>query len=178
MSKMLFAARFGFAAAAALALTSCGEKQEAAPAPEAQEEAQSEELAPAEPAPAPEEPAAEDAKAADNSDLTKVSSQAAAAEQAKGVFTRARNGDPEAVFLARCQYCHIQLGPGTITLARRLGPEQALLANRTDLTEGYIKTVVRRGLNTMPPLTRVEVSDEELDLIVQYLTRNNDKAAE
>ncbi|PQA86077.1 c-type cytochrome [Hyphococcus luteus] len=177
MSKILFAARFGFAAAAALALAGCGGKEEAAPAPEAGEDTQVQEAA-APARPAPEEAPAEEAKAGDNSELTKVSSQAAAAEQARGVFTRARSGDPEAVYLARCQYCHIELGPGTITLARRMGPEQALLANRTDLTGDYIKTVVRNGLNTMPPLTRVEVSDEDLDLIVQYLTRNNEEAAE
>ena len=112
-------------------------------------------------------------QSAQNAELTKVSSQGAAAEQAKGVFERASAGDPEAVFLARCQYCHVALGPGTITLSRRLGPEEALLANRTDLTEDYIKAVARNGLNTMPALTRVEVSDSELELITDYLTRNN-----
>jgi cytochrome c5 len=89
------------------------------------------------------------------------------------VFAHAAAGDPEAVYLARCQYCHVQLGPGTITIARRIGEEEALLASRTDLTEDYIKTVVRGGLNTMPAITRVEVSDEELELIAGYLTRNN-----
>ncbi len=171
MIKSLFIARCAFAGVAALALAGCGGKEESAPAPQPQEGIQTD-------APAPDEVPAEEGRAGDNSDLTKISSQAAAAEQAKGVFTRARNGDPEAVFLARCQYCHIELGPGTITIARRLGPEEALLANRTDLTGDYVKTVVRRGLNTMPPMTRVEVSDDELDLIAQYLTRNNSEAAE
>lgn len=77
----------------------------------------------------------------------------------------------EAAFLARCQYCHVEMGFGTLTLMKRLGPQQALLANRTDLAPDYVRTVVRHGLNGMPPLTRTEVSDAELQLIVGYLTR-------
>lgn len=172
MTKSTFAARSSFAVAIGLALMSCGKKEEApAPATEPQEDVQAEVHAVTETAPAP---VTETALAHDASDLTKVSSQGAAAKQAKGVFAHAAAGDPEAVFLARCQYCHVQLGPGTITLARRLGEEDALLANRTDLTEDYVKTVVRHGLNTMPALTRVEVSDAELELIAEYLTRNNE----
>ena len=176
MRKNTFAAFFVIAAASMLALASCGKKDEAAPAaPEPREEMQAEEHASTEIAT---DAVTETAAAHDASDMTKVSSQGAAAKQAKGVFAHAAAGDPEAVFLARCQYCHVQLGPGTITLARRLGEEDALLANRTDLTEDYVKTVVRHGLNTMPALTRVEVSDAELELIAEYLTRNNDKASE
>lgn len=147
--------------AAMLALASCGKKSEETSTPQQpQEEAHAPEYA-------------AELALVEQAEITKVSSQGAAAEQAAGVFLRAAEGDPEAVFLARCQYCHVQLGPGTITLAKRLGEEDALLANRTDLTKDYVSTVVRKGLNTMPALTRVEVSDEELELIAQYLTRNN-----
>ncbi len=118
----------------------------------------------------------EEAPPAPESEPAKASSQGAAAEQAKGVFIRAGEGDAESVYLARCQYCHVQLGPGTIVLARRLGEANSLLADRTDLTEDYIRVVVRNGLNTMPAITRVEVSDEELKLIADYLTRNNEAA--
>jgi cytochrome c5 len=162
MNGKVFAIHLGLAVAA-LALTSCGKKKEAAPASETQEQAQTEQAASVQEATA----------RAPASELTKASSQGAAAEQARGVFAHAAAGDPEAVYLARCQYCHVQLGPGTITIARRIGEEEALLASRTDLTEDYIKTVVRGGLNTMPAITRVEVSDEELELIAGYLTRNN-----
>ena len=48
-------------------------------------------------------------------------------------------------------------------------PEKALLANRTDLTQDYIKIVVRRGKLAMPSLTRVEVTDAELDAIARFL---------
>jgi len=83
-------------------------------------------------------------------------------------------GSPyEAVFLARCQYCHVEMGPGTVTLERRYEKDKALLANRTDLTVDYIRYVVRHGINAMPAITPGEISDAELDLVARYLTRNN-----
>ncbi|WP_375206909.1 c-type cytochrome [Hyphococcus sp.] len=164
-----------FLACTVLALAGCGDKETSEPVAEPEEMSVVAETASTAETQAEPNNTSGDAHGAE---LTKVSSQAAAAEQAKGVFKRAAQGDPEAVYLANCQYCHIQLGPGTITLSRRLGPEEALLANRTDLTEGYVETVVRNGLNTMPALTRVEVSDEELELIAAYLTRNNNSGEE
>ena len=85
--------------------------------------------------------------------------------------------DGEAIFLARCQYCHVEMGPGTITLGKRLGKDKALLAQRTDLTAPYIKGIVRHGFNTMPALTRPEVSDAELEEIAAYLTRSREAVA-
>lgn len=82
----------------------------------------------------------------------------------------------EAVFLARCQYCHEQMGMGTLTLAKRLGPQKALLANRTDMAPAYIHYVVRHGFGSMPAINRADVPDGELDLIVKFLTRNNPPA--
>lgn len=79
----------------------------------------------------------------------------------------------EATFLGKCRYCHVEMGPGTLTLAKRLGPENGLLAKRTDLTADYVKAVVRNGLNTMPPINRVEVSDRELDTIATWLATHN-----
>lgn len=96
------------------------------------------------------------------------------AAQARAEFpllTMQAKSPGEAVFLARCQYCHLAMGPGTLTLARRLGDKNALLANRTDLEPDYVKQVVRHGLNSMPPINRVEVSDQELDAIAAYLGR-------
>ncbi len=57
-------------------------------------------------------------------------------------------------------------------LSRRRGKDKSLLAERGDLTVPYVRTVVRRGLNSMPAITRVEVTDPELDAIAAYLTRN------
>ncbi len=87
----------------------------------------------------------------------------------------ARPLDPpggERLFYARCGYCHAQGGTGTMMLARRLGQDRSLLASRSDLQTAYIKGIVRRGLNSMPPLTRVEVTNPELDQIAAFLTRN------
>ncbi len=75
------------------------------------------------------------------------------------------------LFHARCGYCHLAGGTGTIMLGRRLGKDRALLESRTDLTPEYIKEITRVGLNSMPPHTRIEVPDSELDLIAAYITR-------
>ncbi len=56
-------------------------------------------------------------------------------------------------------------------LGRRLGNDRALLAERTDLTAAYVKKITRVGLNSMPPHTRIEVPDSELDLIAAYIAR-------
>src|SRR6202050_5178756 len=75
------------------------------------------------------------------------------------------------LFHARCGYCHLAGGTGTIMLGRRLGKDRALLESRTDLTPEYVKKITRVGLNSMPPHTRIEVPDSELDLIAAYITR-------
>ena len=77
----------------------------------------------------------------------------------------------KALFNARCGYCHLAGGTGTQMLGRRLGKDKALLASRTDLSVEYIKKITRVGINSMPPHTRIEVPDSELDLIAAYLTR-------
>ena len=72
---------------------------------------------------------------------------------------------------------------GTFTLQQRYkGRVPAALEERTDLTPGFIKTVVRHGMDTkkeptslgtkMPGIRKTEVSDEELDDIVAYLTKS------
>ncbi|HEY4710298.1 MAG TPA: c-type cytochrome [Candidatus Acidoferrales bacterium] len=75
------------------------------------------------------------------------------------------------LFHARCGYCHLAGGTGTIMLGRRLGKDRALLEFRTDLTPEYVKKITRVGLNSMPPHTRIEVPDSELDPIAAYITR-------
>jgi hypothetical protein len=63
------------------------------------------------------------------------------------------------------------MGPGTIMLGRRLGPEHALLAERTDLDPDYVKHVVREGIGGMPPQTRVDLTNVQLDAVAAWLTR-------
>jgi mono/diheme cytochrome c family protein len=77
----------------------------------------------------------------------------------------------EVLFNTHCGICHLQMGPGTIMLGRRLGPDHALLDERTDLDPDYIKHVVRNGIGGMPPQTRVDLPDAELDAVAAYLTR-------
>lgn len=94
------------------------------------------------------------------------------AAQSKPAADSARNyGEGEKLFHARCGYCHLAGGTGTIMLGRRLGNDRALLAERTDLTPEYVKKITRVGLNSMPPHTRIEVTDGELDLIAAYIAR-------
>lgn len=81
----------------------------------------------------------------------------------------------EALFLARCGLCHLERGTGTIMLGRRLGPDHALLAERTDLRAEYVRAIVRAGVNSMPALTRVEVDDADLDAIASYLSHPKPK---
>ena len=77
------------------------------------------------------------------------------------------------LFLERCGKCHLDGGTGTFMLGRRLGKDKALLEDRTDLNPGYVRRVVRHGVNSMPWFTPVELPDAELAAIVTYLTRPN-----
>ena len=104
-----------------------------------------------------------------------VSSAAAmpgfAAEPTAALTPRQEQG--RKLFNGSCVYCH---GPnvwGTFTLGRRLGADHALLEQRTDLVGPYVKTVVRAGMGSMPPFRRTELSDADVDAIVDYLTRAN-----
>jgi mono/diheme cytochrome c family protein len=80
----------------------------------------------------------------------------------------------EALFSNRCGACHLAGGMGTnlLTKQRMMAGESAetgMLANRTDLTAEYVKSVVRQGKVAMPRLSRVEVTDPELESIAKYL---------
>jgi mono/diheme cytochrome c family protein len=82
--------------------------------------------------------------------------------------------DGQALFSNRCGSCHLAGGMGTnmltkLRVAAGEPPASGLLANRTDLTQTYVKSVVRHGIRAMPRLTRVEVTDAELDAIAQFL---------
>jgi len=77
----------------------------------------------------------------------------------------------EALYNVHCGICHLEMGPGAMTLARRYGPDRALLAERRDIDPSVVKIVVRSGIANMPPQTRVDISDAELDRVIAYLTR-------
>lgn len=74
------------------------------------------------------------------------------------------------LFHEKCGMCHGDaMGMGTGILARRMPAERALLENREDLEGAFITTVVRDGFGVMFPMSRGEVSDEQLAAIVAYL---------
>lgn len=75
----------------------------------------------------------------------------------------------EGLFQEKCGMCHRAMGMGTGLLARRLSAEQALLENREDLQEPFIETAVRSGFGVMFPMSRGEVSDRQLQSIIDYL---------
>ena len=75
------------------------------------------------------------------------------------------------LFTGKCALCHAEGGTGAIMLSWRLGKNHSLLADRTDLRAPYVTAIVRSGLRSMPPLTRVEVTDEQLRAIAAYLSR-------
>lgn len=85
--------------------------------------------------------------------------------------------DGQRLFSRKCAICHAEGGTGAIMLGLRLGKDRALLADRSDLQAPYITAVVRSGLRSMPPLTRVEVTDAQLAQIVTYLVRDQRPAA-
>ncbi|HWU01452.1 MAG TPA: cytochrome c, partial [Novosphingobium sp.] len=66
------------------------------------------------------------------------------------------------IFHAKCGICHEARGMGTLMLARRLGPGKGELAKRDDLTADYATAIARGGIMSMPPFTRVDISDAEL----------------
>jgi mono/diheme cytochrome c family protein len=86
----------------------------------------------------------------------------------------AAGGDGKALFEYHCGYCHLAGGMGTNLVTKQQmeagqSPEMGLLANRTDLTADYVKSVVRMGKGAMPQQTRVDITDPELDAVAAYL---------
>lgn len=88
----------------------------------------------------------------------------------------AKPGEPRgwAQFQRDCSVCHGSgpAKPGTRALrAKYRGRLPALLEKRTDLTQAYVKYIVRHGVSVMPPFRKTEVSDQDLDAIAAYLAR-------
>jgi mono/diheme cytochrome c family protein len=110
-----------------------------------------------------------------------VASAAAPAAGNRGSALERRGKE---VFDQRCAGCHgpipeevygppfLPAMPGTQGLAARYqGALPALLEERTDLTADRVRTVVRTGFVSMVPVRPTEVSDDDLDALVAYLTR-------
>jgi len=82
------------------------------------------------------------------------------------------------LFEQKCALCHGAVGTGTMMLARRLGKDNALLAQRTDLQPEYVEAVLRNGIGSMPAITRVELTDAQRVQLTAFLTRNNGNAGQ
>ena len=76
----------------------------------------------------------------------------------------------EALFVEKCAMCHRQMGMGTVILARRMAPGQAMLEARSDLSPELIVAAARQGIGNMPRITRAEASDAQLAAISSYLS--------
>ena len=77
----------------------------------------------------------------------------------------------KALFEFWCLPCH-GAGPGhagTQAIGRRLGIDHAVLLTRKGLTPEYVKTIVRNGFQMMPPFRPTEISDQELQLLANYV---------
>ena len=83
------------------------------------------------------------------------------------------------VFDQWCRYCHGEPASsidmiGTQKLQERYqGAVPAKLEDRTNLTPEFIETIVRNGLGLMAHFRKTEISDEDMDALIAYLTRNN-----
>lgn len=73
------------------------------------------------------------------------------------------------LYSEKCGMCHYENGMATFILQRRLPAERVFLEARDDLQPAFIRNAVRKGMGLMFPMSRAEVSDEQLDQIVQYL---------
>jgi mono/diheme cytochrome c family protein len=73
-----------------------------------------------------------------------------------------------------CATCHGK-GPGqpgtTALAAKYKGALPALLEERIDLTPQAVRFAVRNGTSIMPFFRKTELSDADLDAVVQYLAR-------
>ena len=88
----------------------------------------------------------------------------------------AKGRDAKAAFEHSCGYCHLPGGMGSNLLTKQMlmmkrPPSDGVLTNRKDLSAAYVKAVVRNGKGAMPPQTRVDLTDAELDVVAAYLAK-------
>jgi cytochrome c5 len=78
-------------------------------------------------------------------------------------------------FDAHCGVCHRQMRVGVLTSMREVSEQRSQPARRRGLDAVFIKYVVRNGIGGMPPQTRVDVTDADLEAIVAYLSLSGAK---
>lgn len=77
-----------------------------------------------------------------------------------------------------CAGCHNagEGHAGTMQLALLKGEEKSVITDRDDLNAEYIRFVVRDGLLEMAPFRPTDISDSELDSVIQYILSDASKA--
>lgn len=78
--------------------------------------------------------------------------------------------DGAGLYASKCAMCHGDNGMGAFILQRRMPPDRVALEARDDLQPAFVRNAVRNGQGLMFPMSRAEVSDDQLDRVVQYLT--------
>jgi mono/diheme cytochrome c family protein len=70
-----------------------------------------------------------------------------------------------------CHQCHMPspFAPGTIQLKHTRGEALSVIENRREFPEEYTRMIVRRGIGGMPNFRRTEITDEELDMLAEYM---------
>ena len=78
-----------------------------------------------------------------------------------------------AIYDHYCGHCHNpgEGHPGTMRLAIRLSPDQAIIRQRENLPAAYVKQIVRNGLGMMPAFRPTEISDTDLNSLIGYIVQ-------
>lgn len=77
------------------------------------------------------------------------------------------------IYEERCVHCHQKQFWAGNRIRQRMGDQYAPLDQRTDLNAAYIHQALRRGVGSMIPYRRTELSDAEIDALAAYLTRRS-----
>lgn len=88
--------------------------------------------------------------------------------------TQASHQLGKAVYDSRCGICHGrgERMPGTASLqAKYQGAIPAALEDRRDMPAQFIEFYVRNGVMIMPAFRKTEISDADLQALVEYLGR-------
>jgi (+)-pinoresinol hydroxylase len=84
-----------------------------------------------------------------------------------------------AVYTQWCAPCHDPgvTHPGTHALTVKYqGVKSGVLLEWKDLTPVTVKFLVRHGISVMPQFRKTEISDQELDALAQFLSRNTPRS--
>ena len=88
-------------------------------------------------------------------------------------LVQAEQEQGEGVYQKWCDGCHMDspFAPGTIQLRQLRGKNLALVLKRIDLKPDFLRHIIRKGMNGMPLFRRTEISNEELEKLIDFLVR-------